>query len=311
MNDFFSKLPFENAPFHHSMGLNKISEDDWFEITDENERAFQMNEKKNLLLKVPDEIFMAEHSALKASEEVLKLMLKHLPKYHPSFYLRKGNYIFVKPHLGFKGEKWPTGSFPNRFHPLDLSARLVQEDLIIMLPSNNLSSNGQKQWCLKAGSVAFPSRWNLKEKFGRSMDMIHKPVPLYKEQIQQLVNQFFNNMPVNDIYDRRNWSLYDSSKLRHDGKETKDNIQQKLINSENSGERLWLRVERQTLRKLPFSGGILFTIRIHLKQLNKIVKSKGISKRLINALSALPPEIRAYKKTDTFTDSVLNYLEQH
>tara|TARA_B100000686_G_scaffold351762_1_gene451443 strand:+ start:3023 stop:3961 length:939 start_codon:yes stop_codon:yes gene_type:complete len=307
---FLSKLPFENAPFRHSLGLNKISEKDWFEINDPDERAFQMGEKRKFLSKIQDEVFMAEPSALKASEEVLKLMLKHLPKYHPNHYSLEDNYLFVKPHLGFEGEKWSTNIFSNGYHPLDLSARLVQEDLVIMLPTNNSFSNGQMQWHLKAGSVAFPSRWNLQEKFGKSMDMIHIPVPLYKEQIQQFVNQFFNNMPINDIYERRNWSLYDSSKLRHDGKRLPDYNKQSSINSENSGKRLWLRVERQTLKKLPISGGILFTIRIHLKQLNKIVKSKEIRKRLINALSALPPEIRAYKQTDKFTDSVLNYLNQ-
>tara|TARA_B100000686_G_C16681757_1_gene912354 strand:- start:175 stop:1056 length:882 start_codon:yes stop_codon:yes gene_type:complete len=292
------------------MGLNKISENNWFEINDPKERADQMKEKRRLLSTSHDEVFMAEPSALKASEEVFNLMLGHLPKVHPNYYSRKGNYLILKPHKGFKEERWPTELSLNEIHPLDLSARLVQEDLIIMLPSNKTISKNQKVWNLRAGSVAFPSRWRLKEKIGKSMDMIHTPVPLYKEQIQKFVNHFFDNMPADQIYDRRNWSLYDSPKLRHDGRDTKDNIKENPINSENSGERLWLRVERQTLRKLRISGGILFSIRIHLRQLKKVANSKEFSNRLINALLALPPEIRAYKKTQAFTESVLKYLKE-
>ena len=46
------------------------------------------------------------------------------------------------------------------------------------------------------------------------------------------INLFFDNMPVNQIYDRRNWSLYDSSKLRHDGIRVADYNKQSSINSE-------------------------------------------------------------------------------
>jgi hypothetical protein len=73
---------------------------------------------------------------------------------------------------------------------------------------------------------------------------------------------------------------------------------------------LWLRVERQTLRKLKGTGAILFTIRIHLRQLKNVVKFEGIANRIAKALSALPPEMQAYKQTDTFADSVQDYLNQ-
>ena len=84
----------------------------------------------------------------------------------------------------------------------------------------------------------------------------------------------------------------------------------KPITSSNAGERLWLRVERQTLRKLKETGAILFTIRIHLRQLKNIVSHDGVADRLAKALSALPPKMKAYKRTDIFTDSVLSYLNK-
>ena len=142
------------------------------------------------------------------------------------------------------------------------------------------------------------------------MDVIHAPVPFYKEQLQNPTNGFFDQMPVNDIFARRNWSLHDNPSLRQDGTERINVGESNHITSANAGEHLWLRVERQTLRKLKETGAILFTIRIHLRQLKHVVKFKGIANRMAKALSALPSEMQTYKQTDTFADSVQDYLNQ-
>jgi hypothetical protein len=305
-------FPFEEPPFHLSMGLLKIPISEWFEIFDLNERAVQMNEKRKLLTDQHGDIFIADSSSLSASTEVLNLMLKHLPTIRPDLYSRNRNTLRLKPHTNFREELWSTNLKKNGIHPLDLAARLVQEDLIIMLPPDVKQNPSSKGWWLAAGSVAFPSRWSLKEKFGLNMDIIHAPVPFYKDQVQTTVNNFFNRMPCDQIYSRRNWSLYDNSYLRHDIVSGQPNkINQKPITSSNAGERLWLRVERQTLRKLKETGSILFTIRIHLRQLKHIVGFDGIATKLSKALSALPPEMQAYKQTDMFADSAQAYLNKY
>ena len=303
-------FPFEEPPFRLSMGLLKIPEGEWFEILDQQERAFQMAEKRKLLDNHHDDVFMAGPSASMASIEVLNLMLKHLPFIRPDLYSRKSNTIRLRPHSGFEEEEWSTDLKTNGIHPLDLAARLVQEDLIIMLPSETKQARTSAGWWLAAGSVAFPSRWSLKKKFGLPMDIIHAPVPFYKEQLQTTVGNFFDQMPYDEIYARRNWSLYDNSSLRQDGIEKMSERTQKPITSNNAGERLWLRVERQTLRKLKESGAILFTIRIHLRQLKYVVDFEGVADRLAKALLALPPQMHAYKRTDMFADSAQAYLNQ-
>ena len=80
--------------------------------------------------------------------------------------------------------------------------------------------------------------------------------------------------------------------------------------SKNAGERLWLRVERQTIRKLKGTGAVLFTIRIHIHPLKEIVGIEGVAKRLNKAISILPTETQEYKQIKTFANSVKEYLEQ-
>ena len=303
-------FPFEDSPFRLSMGLLKISAKEWFEIFDLQERAFQINEKRRLLSNQHNSVFMADSSSLAASTEVLNLLHEHLPAVRPDLYSRSHNTITLKAYSKFKEETWSTNLKKNGIHPLDIAARLVQEDMIIMLPPESMKNKSPKGWWLAAGSVAFPSRWSLSDKFGLPMDMIHAPVPFYKDQIQHTVNNFFNVMPCDEIYARRNWSLYDNSFLRDDGTKQLSNIIQKPITSTNAGDRLWLRVERQTLRKLKQTGAILFTIRIHLRQLKHIVSFDGIPSRLSKALSALPSAMHAYKQTNFFADSAQEYLNK-
>ena len=85
-----------------------------------------------------------------------------------------------------------------------------------MLPPNK----EQKGWWLAAGSLAFPSRWNLKDKFRKTMDAIHAPVPFYKDVLETPTNNFFDKMPYDDIFARRNWSLHDSPSLRQNGNQS-------------------------------------------------------------------------------------------
>ncbi|SVB24439.1 uncharacterized protein METZ01_LOCUS177293 [marine metagenome] len=301
-------FPFEDPPFRLSMGLLKIPVSDWFEIFDLRERAFQMSEKRKHLASQFDDVFIADPSSYSASKEALGLMLNHLPSFRPDLYSRNRNTISLNSHSEFREEVWSTNLNTNEMHPLDLAARLVQEDMIIMLPPDIKKNSASTEWWLAAGSVAFPSRWSLKEKFGQSMNIIHAPVPFYKKHIQTTVNNFFNRMPCDEIYARRNWSLYDNSYLRHDSSEHSSKTAKKQITSSNAGEKLWLRVERQTIRKLNKTGAILFTIRIHLRQLKHVVSFNGVAQRLSKALSALPPEMQEYKQTNVFADSAQTYL---
>ena len=297
-------FPFEDPPLALSMGLQKVSNSDWFEISDLKERALQLETKRNFLASIHKDIFMADASALTASIDVLNLMLINLTTYQPDLYFLKNNIIELKSHKYFEGEEFLTDLNTNGMHPLDLAARLVQEDLLIMLPPNKK----QKGWWLAAGSLTFPSRWNLKEKFRKTMDDIHAPVPFYKDELKTPTNNFFDKMPYDEIFARRNWSLHDTPSLRQNG--AKPFVEKTGINSKNAGERLWLRVERQTLRKLKGTGAILFTIRIYIDPLKEIVKFEGVAKRLNKALSVLPPEMQAYKQNNIFSDSVQKYLDQ-
>ena len=110
-------FPFEDPPLALSMGLQKVSNSDWFEIFDLQERALQLEAKRNFLASMHKDVFMADASALKASIDVLNLMLINLKTYQPDLYSLKNNIIKLKPHKYFEGDEFLTDLNTYEMHP--------------------------------------------------------------------------------------------------------------------------------------------------------------------------------------------------
>ena len=145
-------------------------------------------------------------------------------------------------------------------NPLAIAAQLVQEDLLLM-------RNSSEGWRLVAASLCFPSAWLLREKFGKPLHAIHHHVPGFGKDTRNdgLIGRMFDNLWPERPVMRWNWSLYGEAKLYYPA------IDNQIKNRFGAGliaENVILRIERQTLRKLPVSGDIIFTVRIHLNPLS-------------------------------------------
>lgn len=195
------------------------------------------------------------------------------------------------------GEHWDLSN--PLLHPLDLAARLVQEDLCLMQPRDGV-------YRLAAASVCFPSRWKLSEKIGRPMLEIHVPVPFYGEKIGAATDKFMNSLPAGRPVWRVNWSVHDTPELFQPSAPASG---LGVITASNAGEKLCLRVERQTLRRLSRSNDILFTIRTIVQPLAEYENQPAAAAALAAAIRSLPRETFAYKSLAGFADVVLEWLE--
>jgi hypothetical protein len=79
--------------------------------------------------------------------------------------------------------------------------------------------------------------------------------------------------------------------------------------AENAGEKLWLRVERQTLMRLPESGFVLFGIRVYVYPLTQIASDAATAGRLAEAVRALPEATAHYKSLLPFRTALLHWLD--
>lgn len=79
--------------------------------------------------------------------------------------------------------------------------------------------------------------------------------------------------------------------------------------AERAGEQLWLRVERQTLRRLPRSGDVLFTIRTYVEPLGAALDAPA-AHALAARIREMPPATAQYKGIEPIRAPLLAYLDQ-
>ena len=186
--------------------------------------------------------------------------------------------------------------------PLDLCGRFVQEDLCLMAP-------GPDGYTLEAASLCFPARWRLMDKMGLPMSGIHKPVPDYSEKLSRPVDSFFNRIDVDRPVWRVNWSLTTDPTMFQPVRQ-KHCASELSITSKNAGDMVYMRCERQTLRRLPDTGWILFTIKTYLDKVSKLHKYPKEAQNLSSLLRSAPTTLLSYKNINHFLEPLLVYLDE-
>jgi hypothetical protein len=83
----------------------------------------------------------------------------------------------------------------------------------------------------------------------------------------------------------------------------------KAIAAEHAGEQVWLRVERQTLRRLPRTRDVLFTIRTYVEPLARVIDTPEAARALAARLAELPDAMAAYKGIAPIRAPLLAWLE--
>ena len=129
--------------------------------------------------------------------------------------------------------------------PLVTLGRLVQEDLCLHLP-------GPDGHVLVGAVLCFPASWTLGEKIGRALPGVHRPVEGYAGDLERRVQRLFDGLRDGQVLERYNAFVYADAELHQPRREGD--------HRPRSGERRFVRSERQCLKRLPESGAVLFSI---------------------------------------------------
>lgn len=285
-------LPFEAGPYRMQLGLVSAPPDKMIEIDER--YVDEMAGRRDLLATRHADVFATCPGSDAARREVLNHLAALLPARFPGWFARDGDRLLNN----LTGEAWDLMHPP--YDPLELAGRLVQEDLCLL----DLSSGGP---VLAAAVLCAPSRWRLSEKIGRPLLDVHAPVPGYAETLSGPVDRFMRHLRPGKLTVRHNWSVVDDAALfQIEGKHRTDPDPTITLGTVAAG--LHLRVERQTLSRLPSSGFVLFTIRVHSTPLGRAITGPAVAARLAEAIRAMPPAMAAYKSLPTFRDALLEWL---
>jgi hypothetical protein len=287
-------LPFEEGPYRLAMGLQAVAEANWLEF--DTHYAEHLAVRRRLLRERPGDVVDAIEGSEAAQQELLAVLVAHLVQHYPQWFSQQGGRL----HNRLLDEDWDTADAVN---PLTVVGHLVAEDFCLI----RNDADGAR---LVAAVLCFPSHWTLAEKLGLPLAPIHGPVPFYGEKLSRPVDRFFETLKPGRIASRLNWTVTAIADLfQPSGHNRNDKPAMSL--SDELGTKLFLRVERQTFRRLPQSGVVVFGIRVHVTPLGVAVAQPGEAVRLANALEALPEEISKYKSMLPFRPALLAWLRSH
>ena len=264
-----------------AMGLRKGDEDGWL-LADAG-RAAELAEKERLLAERWDDVVHLGVGTEEAGVEVRALVAAWLA----------GRGL---PATAATGE-----------HPLVEAARAVQEDLCLMVPRPARSAgDGVVRHHLDAAVLCFPSHWRLADKAGGSAAAIHGPVPTYADDLADKVDRYLARLRPDVIGVRRNWSIHDSPALHAPVPPSSA----PTLDVGAVGAALWLRSERQTLRALPRSGAVLFTIRVQQCRFAALAERPEVAAALAARLRAQPAALVAMNGLAGRLEPVVAWLDR-
>lgn len=263
--------PLDGRDFRWSVGTRPIPESEWLDVAATTESV--MSEKSDLLTRLPDDVVVSQPGSHAACAELLAAVLAYLRTQVPDRFTISADGSVVRD--GLLERETALRNRPG----IATVGRLVAEDFAILQQQDNA-------WVLTAASICFPSRWRLSDKLGEDLAGIHQPVPGYESRIGGAVEALFDRLTPERMLCRSNWTLLDTD-MRHLPSEGSEATASRMADLK------WLRIERQTLRKLPESGAIVFTI------LTRVVEYSALSlanqAALTRAVESAPADIAEYK----------------
>ncbi len=182
------------------------------------------------------------------------------------------------------------------------AALATHEDLCLLT-----KREGEEVYRLIGAAVAWPSDWHPSEKIGLPLRALHAPIAGYEEQLATGVDRFMETLRPGPIYARCNWFIAATGERRW----LPDRPPQEAfahVTPANAGETLFVRSERQTLRRLPQTGAIVFGIGIYVEPLGQL--SPANIAMLGKAVQTLVSGEGDRRGAPAYADSLIRYAEK-
>lgn len=289
--------------YHVTMGLRSVKFDDWIQLDNHYPRYHA--DKARRIIERGDKCCHTAPEAYPAAVELLEELTEYLPARYPSMFRRTD----VGLDNVWSGETFNVVERPLKEDPIVMCARLVQDDLALMLP------RADGQYYLLSGAVLLPGFWRLEDKVGMPLSEIHTSgdVPQFKEKLERGMMSFFRRLKCEDMYARNNYFIQVDDDLAWSwsiGPEDSSAISWNTAEKNRAVEHHHYRSERQTLRRLPKTGAVVFTIRTYFHPITEIAQEDFVPGRLASGIRSWGPDVQRYKGAEKYSEVLLEYLDK-
>ncbi|KAJ5104553.1 hypothetical protein NUU61_001900 [Penicillium alfredii] len=297
--DIDKALPRPYRPFrwayHQTMSLTKLETDWWIEL--ENTYKSRIAQRKDLFATNGKAVLDALPGSELACKEMMEMALQFICARYPQYFTLEDNRMLHNRILG-------TEQDIRAKHPLGVLLDNVPEDFAVMMRDDVTGS-----YFLRAAVICSAMGWNVATKIGRPLHEIHAPIPDYKEKMQFSMERFFTKMPTEKPIQRASWGLEMGEPLYMAPGDPQE--QHRLSQDPDlSIKDCSLRVDWQTLRRLPLSGAMVFNFKALFTPITEFQDEPAVPALVAKILKEAKHSFMVYKGVWHVQHVVLPKLEE-
>lgn len=282
-------------PYHQTMSIYKLDLNHWLDMDKWYSRYIR--EKEIIFSENRQDCCDWLPESKEACEELLETVVEHMLARYPACFKKTSQGI----HNLITDEQIDLRK-PYKLHPLQYIGKMAKEDFYVV------QQRPDGLHYMVAGAVPFPGgHFSVKEILGKHLDVIHSDVPYYETKLKPSMERWFGKLKCADPVERATWYMtWDHelvcSKIY--------DIQPGETMPQVPVEKFVVRVERQTLRRLPKTQAIIFTNHPLFYSVDEMKDEPMVPSLLKNIIMEGPENIVKSKKFETVREQVVPYLDK-
>lgn len=281
-------------PYFQTMAHQPMNINHWIEI--DKDIGWYIDEKTRVIKEQGKTVVDSLPENDDACAELLEILVDYLPKRYPTLFEHIGvNGIWNK----ITGERFHDLTGKSGVDALVVISRLVQDDFLM----GREREDGHVYFV--GGLVAFPGFYLLSNYIDKPLEEIHRHIPYFNEKILKSVERTLKRFGPHEPFERTSWGVVDDRNLF-----CHKMIAAQALSNGLRPEDLWLRMDHQTFRKLPRSGGIAFGVHVVLKRLEDLAESPVVPALLAKIHLEADKELMHHKFDGIYRDRMMPYLQE-
>lgn len=294
-------------PYHQTMSIFKLDVNHWLDM--DKYYWHYIQEKQRIWTSYGKENIDWLPEAYDACLELMQTVTDHMTERYPLLFTvlqdKGANGKVIRNELTLEILDM---SMPLKEHPLLYVTKMAKEDFYVVLKD----PKDDKHY-LKAAAVPFPGgSFGINEKIGKPLDVIHDDVPYYKEKLQKSMERWFERLDEFSPVERASWYITWDHKLKVNNVYQLPKFVPNLEAEMKSADprQFNVRVERQSLRRLPKSRAIIFTNHPIFYSLDEMKDEPSVPSLVRKIIYEAPEGIIKYKNFEFIRDHIRGYLDE-
>ncbi len=294
--------PYRWAGADFQLGLRRIPPDSWILIGPEH--AGLMRQKCARLNAHQSFYYGSLPDSLPAQRELRERVTTHLLADHPQSFQRNGSVIsslLTDQAIDLADEST---------EPLLQLSYLIEEDFMLLDERGGATQ-------ITAASNAYSTSGRLVASVGHDVAWAHVPVPGLTHKLGGRIDQVLGSIHPHIPCERFNWQLTPMATVffPHDDPHAANAAAMHSVvdtlrqDPARAGELLWIRVERQTLSRLPNTNAVAFSLHTYSDPLSSVQSDLHSVRAILALLNAYSEERWKYSEMDIVREPLMIWLE--